>query len=187
MKEERSLVYTIILGVCMLLCLLLIGRMLLHHPEKSPEPSPEGSAEQGDEQMELQLSENDVSGLVLQALPFAPNELTVKIGKDGRVEAGASVSKQALESSGYITGGMRTALLFLPDTCKLYGSWRVSAEEGALRLATERVEVAGFALPAEAVSALEELLSGEVNRQLQEWGVKFATLTCQDGALLLQP
>ena len=32
MDEERSFVYTLILGVCMLLCLLMIGRMLLGHP-----------------------------------------------------------------------------------------------------------------------------------------------------------
>ena len=38
MQGEKSSVYTIILGVCMLLCLLMIGRMLLGHPEQVTEP-----------------------------------------------------------------------------------------------------------------------------------------------------
>ena len=33
MQEEKSFVYTLILGICMLLCLLMIDRMLLGHPE----------------------------------------------------------------------------------------------------------------------------------------------------------
>lgn len=187
MKEERSFVYTLILGVCMLLCLLLIGKMLLHHPERVPEQPPENIVEQGDEQMELQLNENDLGGLILQALPFSPDGLTVKIGNDGRVEVGASVSKQMLEDSGYVTGGMRTALLFLPDPCKLYGVWRVSADNGVLKLDTERAEIAGFALPAETIDALGALVSETVNGQIKEWGVAFSKLTCEDGALLLQP
>ena len=38
MQEEKSHVYTIILGVCMLLCLAMIGRMLLGHPEQTVPP-----------------------------------------------------------------------------------------------------------------------------------------------------
>lgn len=171
----------------MLLCLLLIGKMLLHHETDAPMPPPGDIVEQGDKQMELQLNENDLGSLILQALPFSPDGLTVKIGKDGYVEVGASISKQMLEDSGYVTGGMRTALLFLPDPCKLYGKWRVSADGGVLKLDTEQAEIAGFSLPAETVDALQTMVCDTVNGQLKAWGISFSALVCQDGALLLKP
>lgn len=171
----------------MLLCLLLIGKMLLHYETDTPMPPPGDAVEQGDEQMELQLNENDLGGLILQALPFSPDGLTVKIGRDETVEVGASISKQMLEGSGYVTGGMRTALLFLPDPCKLYGKWRVSADNSMLKLDTEQAEIAGFSLPKETVDALQTMLSDTVNEQLKEWGISFSKLTCQDGALVLKP
>ena len=67
MDEERSFVYTLILGVCMLLCLLMIGRMLLGHPAdqietkepENPAPAPQ-TEEEEDLQMKMQLSEDDL-------------------------------------------------------------------------------------------------------------------------------
>ena len=54
MQEEKSFVYTLILGICMLLCLLMIGRMMLGHPEAETQPVPSGEAaeeqEEGTEQ-----------------------------------------------------------------------------------------------------------------------------------------
>ena len=59
MQEEKSFVYTLILGICMLLCLLMIGRMLLGHPEQNMQPGQSGPSgnEQEDTQMGLQLSD----------------------------------------------------------------------------------------------------------------------------------
>ena len=67
MQEEKSWVYTLILGVCMLLCLLLIGRMLLGHPgENSPaqtEPETDG---QEDIQMGIEVGEQELSAMIAQ-------------------------------------------------------------------------------------------------------------------------
>ena len=59
MQEEKSFVYTLILGICMLLCLLMIGRMMLGHPEAETQPVPSGEAaeEQEEQNVGFQLSE----------------------------------------------------------------------------------------------------------------------------------
>ena len=112
MDEERSFVYTLILGVCMLLCLLMIGRMLLGHPAdqietkepENPAPAPQ-TEEEEDLQMKMQLSEDDLCTMIVQALPFSPDGITAKISKDGIVSLGASVQKQSLVTAGLQQGG----------------------------------------------------------------------------------
>lgn len=187
MKEERSFVYTLILGVCMLLSLLLIGKMLLGHPtsneteQKTPEPAPQEGKE--DTQMGVELTENDLSTLIVQALPFAPEGVAAKISKDGTVAVSASVRKQALVDSGLVEGGMRTALLFLPDECKLYGAWQTAVRDGALTLTCTHAEIAGFAIPEEATAALSDTIAAALNRQLTEWGIALAEIECKDGSI----
>ena len=103
MQEEKSWVYTLILGVCMLFCLLLIGRMLLGHPgENSPaqtEPETDG---QEDIQMGIEVGEQELSAMIAQALPFQTGELALHIGADQTVSISATVRKKDMENSGLI-------------------------------------------------------------------------------------
>ena len=39
MQEEKSAVYTVILGVCLLLCLLMLGNMLMGRADTSIAPA----------------------------------------------------------------------------------------------------------------------------------------------------
>ena len=185
MKEEKSVVYTLILGVCMLLCLLLIGKMLLQQPVRQPAEPPEEEGE--DEQVELQLSENDLGALISEALPLTPNAMTVRIGAHATVEVSASVSKQALTDSGLDAGMLRTAAMFLPDPCKLYGSWQVSVKDGALCLAATRAEIAGIALPDQVVSSFTNSLAETVNQKLADWGLSVNEIASENGCLLFRP
>ena len=42
MQEEKSAVYTVILGVCLLLCLLMLGNMLMGRADTSTAPAAPG-------------------------------------------------------------------------------------------------------------------------------------------------
>ena len=79
MGEEKSARYTIILGVCLLLCLLMLGRMLVGRSESEAPPDGTEPVETvPEEQQEPQLSlvmtmsESDLANFLLQYLPFTP-------------------------------------------------------------------------------------------------------------------
>ncbi len=114
MQEEKSFVYTLILGICMLLCLLMIGRMMLGHPEAETQPVPSGEAaeEQEEQNVGFQLSEEGLREMIAQALPFAPDDLSAAIRADQTISVSANVQRQTLADSGLVPGNLRTALLF---------------------------------------------------------------------------
>lgn len=190
MQEEKSFVYTLILGACMLISLLLIGKMLLGHPSGEATPptqtEPQEMQEEQDEIMEVQLSENDLCTLIVQAMPFSPDSIVAHIGKDGVIEVSVIVSKQALQQSG-LAGDLRTALLFLPNSCKVYGAWKVEAADGSISLKTQKAEIADISLSETAVAPLSELLNKAVNDQLQNWGITVSSIECDDGVVVLKP
>ena len=136
MQEEKSFVYTLILGICMLLCLLMIGRMMLGHPEGEMQPVPSGEAAEGQEEQNVgfQLSEEGLREMITQALPFAPDELSAAIHADQTISVSANVQRQTLADSGLVPGNLRTALLFLPDSCKVLANWTASVQDGAISL-----------------------------------------------------
>lgn len=56
MQEEKSAVYTVILGVCLLLCLLMLGNMLMGRADTSTAPA---APEEGNA-MEFHITEDDI-------------------------------------------------------------------------------------------------------------------------------
>lgn len=185
MQEEKSFVYTIILGVCMLLCLLMIGRMLLGHPEQGALTEPEDQTTPQQEETGMDLHDSDLCVLIEQALPIPVQEITAKIGADGTVSVVVLVSKQDLQESGLLPGGLRTALLFLPDACRLYGAWTASVAEGKIVLQCESAEVGGVAVPAELVTTLTDQVSAAINDYLAKEGMTPAKIEWMDGSLKL--
>ncbi len=191
MEEERSFVYTVILGVCMLLSLLLIGRMLLGHPDEAPaadgtgqgvtqpdtgmEPQPE------DEVKEIQLTDNDLSTLIVKKLSFAPDRIAVQISRDGTVSINATVRRDMLLESGVVSGALRTALMFLPEECGMQGAWTVSLRDGSVTLADGRMEVAGISLPGAAVEAATGKIAEGLNQVIAGWGITPAEISFEDG------
>ncbi|MDO5142974.1 MAG: hypothetical protein Q4D31_08155 [Eubacteriales bacterium] len=185
MQEEKSLVYTLILGVCMLLCLLLIGRMLLgQKPDAAPRPAP--PQEEGT-QMGIRLDEQMLSTLLTQALPFKPEGMAVQIGADGIVAVSVAVQRQTLADSGLVPGDLRTALLFLPERCKVYGAWRVAAQDGALSVQCTRAELAGIALPAAVTDVLSAAIDAALAQYLAEQQIAPQRLVWEAGAVTLCP
>ena len=57
MQEEKSAVYTVILGVCLFLCLLMLGNMLIGRADTSTAPA---APEEGNA-MEFHITEDDIA------------------------------------------------------------------------------------------------------------------------------
>ena len=108
MKEEKSAVYTVILGVCLLLCLLMLGNMLMGRADTGTAPA---APEEGDA-MEFHITEDDIASVLIEALPFPVEDTAVKISRDGTIAVTAAVTRQALTESNLVPGKLRTALLF---------------------------------------------------------------------------
>lgn len=185
MQEEKSHVYTIILGVCMLLCLLMIGRMLLGHPEQDASPEADGLTLPEQEETGMELRETDLCELMKQALPIPVREITAQIGADETISVVILVSKQDLQDSGLVPGGLRTALLFLQEECRMYGSWTAAVAEGKITLQCENAEIGGISVPVELVTALTDQVAASINAYLEKADLAPEKLEWTDGALRL--
>lgn len=167
MEEEKSWVYTLVLGVCMLLSLALIGRMLVGHPHSAdrsgdtaePDDLPQASDA-------IEWTADDLSEMTAQALPFTADDLTVQISRAGTVTLELTVSKTALSQIGLLEGRMRTALLFLPESCALHGQWRPTLTDGRIVLTECAITAAGLTLPEALTAKLSERLSAALNDRL---------------------
>ena len=138
MEEEKSWVYTLVLGVCMLLSLALIGRMLIGHPhsaDRSGDTAEPDDLPQASDAVEW--TADDLSEMTAQALPFTADDLTVQISRAGTVTLELTVSKTALSQIGLLEGRMRTALLFLPE--ELRAAWTVAADADGWPHRSDRV------------------------------------------------
>ena len=189
MQEEKSWVYTLILGICMLLCLLLIGRMLLGGPAHLSGSNDTQHEDSGQEetQMGIQIGEQELCTLISQALPFQLEEMTLHIRADQTISIRAAVHRQELENSGLIPGSLRTALLFLPDSCKVYGAWSVTLQDSTVELQCSEAKIADIALPDEITGPLSEHLGAAINRVLEQQKLVPEALQWEDGSLTVIP
>lgn len=169
----------------MLLCLLMIGRMLLGHPETDALPQNQEQTAPEQEATEMQLDENALCELIGQALPVPVQQITATIGADRTVSVVLLVEKQALQQSGLVPEGLRTVMLFLPDTCRVYGAWQAGAADGALTLQCRQAELCGVEIPAEVAASLTEQIAAAINAYLTECGASADQITWTDGALTL--
>ena len=187
MQEEKSWVYTLILGVCMLLCLLFLGRMLLGHAAQQADEESNQNTEQGETQMGIPITDETLCALLTQVLPVQTTQLTAHIDADQTITVSAEVKRQALEDSGLVPGNMRTALLFLPDSCSVSVCWAVSLTDGALTLQCSTAQLADLVLPEEITAPLTEQLSAALNRALAQSKLVPTELRWEDGRLTLFP
>ena len=164
MQEEKSAVYTVILGVCLLLCLLMLGNMLMGRADTG---TASAAPEEGDA-MEFHITEDDIASVLTEALPFPVEDTAVKISRDGTIAVTAAVTRQALTESNLVPGKLRTALLFLPERCKLYGAWSAAVSNGKLSLACRTIKLEGFALPEQTAQALSDAFAAQWNTRMEQ-------------------
>lgn len=187
MAEEKSMAYTIILGVCMLLCLLMIGRMLLGHPTQDGQTqgTQPDTTEQG-EGSGIEINEQALCDLLGQAMPIPAEQITAHIGADGTVSVALLVQRQALQDSGMVPGNLRTALMFLPAECKLYGAWQAEVKDGAVVLSCSEAKIGDLTLPPALADGLTEQLAAAVNGYLSAQGCTPQALRWADGVLTVE-
>ena len=137
--------------------------------------------------MGIRVEEQALASLISQVLPFQPEQITIRIDKDQTITLIAAVRKADLSKSGLVPSHMRTALLFLPDQCKIYACWTASATDGGVTLRCREAEIAGFALTEEITTPLTEQLSGIINRTLEQQQIAPETIEWKDGQLILLP
>ena len=190
MGEEKSARYTIILGVCLLLCLLMLGRMLVGRSESEAPPDGTEPVETvPEEQQEPQLSlvmtmsESDLANFLLQYLPFTPRGLSVSIGADETASMSMSVDRAELEESGLLTGHFRAAAQLLPERCSLAGEWSVRAEQGKLRFTCLSAQLNDADLPQTAAELVTDAMANALNRKLEELNVAPQRLAWSDGEI----
>ncbi len=179
MKEEKSFAYTMILGVCLLLSLVMIGRMLLGRPASGKLPE----QPEGEEDMEIQITETMIAERIRQALPFSPDELTATISETGTVSVHAEIQKEKLQELGLASGNLRTALLFLPEHCDITAAWQPTVQNGAFQLDCTEAKLAGFSVPEQAAAELTNLLADAISNMLAEQQLTLKDIRCEDGIL----
>ena len=181
MQEEKSAVYTVILGVCLLLCLLMLGNMLMGRADTgiAPAAPEEGNA------MEFHITEDDIASVLTEALPFPVEDTAVKISRDGTIAVTAAVTRQALTESNLVPGKLRTALLFLPERCKLYGAWSAAVSNGKLSLACRTIKLESFTLPEQTAQALSDAFAAQWNTRMEQRDFTPQTIQWQDGEAVL--
>ena len=177
MQEEKSAVYTVILGVCLLLCLLMLGNMLMGRADTSTAPA---APEEGDA-MEFHITEDDIASVLTEALPFPVEDTAVKISRDGTISVTAAVTRHALTDSNLVPGKLRTARLFLPERCKLYGAWSAAVPNGKLSL----IKLEGFTLPEQTAQALSDAFAAQWNTRMEQRDFTPQTIQWQDGEAVL--
>lgn len=187
MQEEKSWVYTMILGVCMLLCLLLLGRMLLGHAEQQSGRDGDDTGIQKEAQMGIPITDETLCALLTQVLPVQTTQLTAHISADHTITVSAQVERQALQNSSLVPGNLRTALLFLPDPCSISACWMVSAADGTLVLQCREATLADAVLPEEITAPLTEQLAAVLNHALEQSKLAPTDLRWEDGRLTLLP
>lgn len=184
MEEGKSMAYTIVLGVCMLLCLLMIGRMLLGRPAPQSEPAPSAPEITGQGDGEgMTIDEQTMRSLLAQTLSLPEEQLTVRIGADATVSAAMQVERKRLQDSGLVPGSLRTALLFLPEQCKLYGAWQVGLADGAVTLSCLQAQLGDLTLPDSVTDPLTGQLCDAVNAYLAAQGCVPRALEWADGTV----
>lgn len=192
MGEEKSAWYTIVLGVCLLLCLLMLGRMLIGRSDNETLPGgvePVETVPEEEQQQESQpslvmtMSESDLANFLLQYLPFTPRGLAVSISADETASLSMNVDKAELEESGLLTGHFRAAAQVLPEKCSLAGKWGAEAEQGKLNFTCRSAQLNGTELPKTAAELVTNAMSDALNRKLEELNVAPKRLAWSDGEI----
>lgn len=185
MENEKSFGYTLILGVCVLISLLLIGRMLLYQPlpVHTPYAGQILSQEQG--KTMTYLSEQDVSKYLSKKLPeeVPIKDLEITLQKEGIVTATGSLRKNVLLQFGV----PKAVLLWMPEQIELSIRFTAQCDGTALRLSPSELKVGDVAVPAGHIPPeWLSMLNETVNDMLRQAADSYTQIKLLDGGIQLQ-
>ena len=184
MEQDRSLIYTGILGVCAAASIAIVGRMVLyepvalHQPHAVVENAAAGAQIAEETAAEITFSGAELTTLLRAALPEETpfGDIRLKPCADGTIEAQGDLLKEKLEA--LVSGTPRTLLLLMPERCALRTvlSAGCDRETGELQLAVETIEAGGYGLPTQLSGLLSDQLTAAANQALAERGIHFTSI-----------
>lgn len=189
MQQERKWIYTLILAICVIVCIILIGKMVLytdipqHDPHTVVRRAGDGQAE---ETREISLDSGALLNLLNRQLPAdCPlDDLSLGITADGTLTLSATVSRDELQQVADLPAA--TAVL-LPDACTLSASVSIGwhAEDHALILEPTALSINGLALPSAFLQPMTSLLEQAIDDGLRAQGITFCSMRAEAGRLII--
>lgn len=205
MDEEKKTVYTLILGACMIISLILIARMMLYHPVPIHTPPGTQSQQQPleikqlpapEQKPAITLTEKDIEGMIENQLPdnFPLSDIKVKIKEDS-IDAIGGLKKenllQYLKANGYeLTAPLQAALMLVPDEFSLSCRFQVGTdhETGLLLFTPEKVSAGSVEIPsAVLIPSVFASINQAVNDALCNSDIYFTQIILKEGAVELMP
>lgn len=182
MQENKSFVYTMILGVCMLISLLLIAHMLLSGSPAAQQPQlPE--QEEGADGM-IEISGTQLADMIADSIPISVQSLALEIDSDGSVMVQGTVKREEIRE--YMEdGALRTMLMFLPESCELELSCNVELADGTLALHDASANVAGVAVPERLMEMMVQQVNASVNASMQEYGIDAKGISFAENKIII--
>ncbi len=185
MQHEKSFGYTLILGVCVLISLMLIGRMLLYQPlpVHTPYTGQISSQEQG--KTMTYLSEQDVSKYLSEKLPeeVPLKDLQITLQKEGIVTAKGSLHKNVLLQFGV----PQAVLLWMPEQIELSIRFTALSDGAALRLTPSELKIGDVTVPVGHIPPeWLSMLNETVNEMLRQAAESYSQIELLDGGIQLR-
>lgn len=187
LEEERSFLHTLILGVCVIICAILIARMAFDQPVPYFVPhrvTGPTTQDNPNDVLQLRLTEGELSGMIDDGLPEGSpiTDITLAIGEQGRVELAATLSRERLQNFLPAQTVPRSLLALLPESCEMEATMCVEWNDG-LHLRSVSASAAGVTLPEAAVEALAERAAQEITVLLARQGIAVGAIETMPGAL----
>ncbi len=192
MKENKGYIYTIILGVCLMGCLLLIGKMLLSSstPLHSP-PMPSDIAPSAEESY-FRLSEDTLESMIRDNASGIPlDNVEVTIAEDNALQFDLTMKRRELKKTAQENSQLSAysdIIDFLPeDVCFRCSVGVGSTNSGEVAVSLETVSVMEQEIPKNIVTdTIFSGLSQSINQMLRENHIQVSELVCKDGYLMIK-
>lgn len=179
MNQEKSFVYTLILGVCMLISLILIGKILLYRPIPIHTPIvPENTTQIENEPKQEEdstvqiLRDADIADMISERLPenFPVTGMSVAIAQNKSIQVEGTLSKEKLKQLIPKDSRIRSALLLLPSQFKIQLVLAASSSDtGTVSLTPREIFAEGVPLPTDILpEQVTKSLNEVVNQVIQE-------------------
>ncbi len=188
MEQDRSFGYTLILGTCILLCLVLVGKMMLQHAQSAPMPNTKSSiTQQQPADTAQKFTETDLAQLLTEALAadFPVRDAAVSIHADGAICVTCNADKKLLQQ--YLTNSsIRSALVLLPAQIPLQLDAMVQTQTNPPALTAVNLQMGDLQLPAAALPAgVLQACNQALTQMLSQSGYQISDIQFEEGAMIL--
>lgn len=180
----RKYLPSVCMFVCLLLCVLLIGRVVLHSdiPLHMPRTTVQRVSGRDAEQdtRQITLDGGALTTLISRQLPvdFPLTNLNIQLTEQGSACFTADIDPCALELP-------RAASILLPNTCKLTAVVSIGYQEGSIILHPQTLEIGGLTLPHSLLDPACDTLAEAATNGLRAQGISLQSLSIENEILYI--